>query len=76
MEFKKNEAYWIIITGVMNKTKSWNYQKISNTWLTIQPEVHRDHLPQLEGPGKHESANEIAPNVMNIHDVIKKTVSG
>ena len=60
----------------MNPTKSWNHQKPSNTWLITQPEEHRDLLPQLvERPttavtGKRKSANEITPNVMNIHDVI------
>ena len=54
----------------MNTTKSWNHQKPSNTWIITQPEEHRDLLPQLVGPGKGKSANEITSNVMNIHDVI------
>ena len=43
----------------------------SDTGLATQPELHRDNLLQLDYPWIWESANKIAPMVMNIHDVIK-----
>ena len=51
----------------MNKTKLWNHQKPSNTRLILitQLEVH-----SFTATGKWPSANEIAQNLMNIHDVI------
>ena len=61
---------YIEVNLLLVYTLSIFHQKPSNTWRITQPEVHRDLLPELDGPWKKEWVNEIAPNVMNIHDVI------